>query len=72
MLQPLCARGNGRAPKAPLVVYLHGAGEGKGATQGEGATRAYTGNRVTALSQKQIQRYFGGFAWVLVPQSPTF
>ena len=27
--------------KAPLVVYLHGAGEGKGATQGEGATRAY-------------------------------
>ena len=36
--------------KAPLVVYLHGAGEGKGNTQ----------------------RYFGGFAWVLVPQSPTF
>lgn len=58
--------------KAPLVVYLHGAGEGKGSTQGEGATRAYIGNRVTALSQRQIQRYFGGFAWVLVPQSPTF
>lgn len=58
--------------KAPLIVYLHGAGEGKGATEGEGATRAYIGNRVTALSQKQIQRYFGGFAWVLVPQSPTF
>ena len=58
--------------KAPLVVYLHGAGEGKGSTQGEGATRAYTGNRVTAISQAQIQRYFGGFAWVLVPQSPTF
>ena len=58
--------------KAPLIVYLHGAGEGKGSTQGEGATRAYVGNRVTALSQKQIQRYFGGFAWVLVPQSPTF
>lgn len=58
--------------KAPLVVYLHGAGEGKGATQGEGATRAYIGNRVTAISQAQIQRYFGGFAWVLVPQSPTF
>ena len=53
--------------KAPLVVYLHGAGEGKGATQGEGATRAYIGNRVTAISQAQIQRYFGGFAWVLVP-----
>ena len=58
--------------RAPLVVYLHGAGEGKGATQGEGATRAYIGNRVTAISQAQIQRYFGGFAWVLVPQSPTF
>lgn len=58
--------------KAPLVVYLHGAGEGKGNTQGEGATRAYIGNRVTAISQAQIQRYFGGFAWVLVPQSPTF
>ena len=58
--------------KAPLVVYLHGAGEGKGSTQGEGATRAYIGNRVTAISQAQIQRYFGGFAWVLVPQSPTF
>ena len=54
------------------MVYLHGAGEGKGATQGEGATRAYIGNRVTAISQAQIQRYFGGFAWVLVPQSPTF
>lgn len=58
--------------KAPLIVYLHGAGEGRGETEGEGATRAYVGNRVTALSQKQIQRYFGGFAWVLVPQSPTF
>lgn len=54
------------------MVYLHGAGEGKGTTQGEGATRAYIGNRVTAISQAQIQRYFGGFAWVLVPQSPTF
>ena len=60
------------AQKAPLIVYLHGAGEGRGETEGEGATRAYTGNRVTALSQTQIQRYFGGFAWVLVPQSPTF
>ena len=27
---------------------------------------------MTAISQTQIQRYFGGFAWVLVPQSPTF
>lgn len=58
--------------KAPLVVYLHGAGEGKGQTSGEGPVRAYTGNRVTALSQDPIQGYFGGAAWVLVPQCPTF
>ena len=58
--------------KAPLIVYLHGAGEGRGETSGEGPARAYTGNRVTALSQDPIQGYFGGAAWVLVPQSPTF
>ncbi len=58
--------------KAPLIVYLHGAGEGRGDTSGEGAKRAFTGNRVTALSQDPIQGYFGGAAWVLVPQSPTF
>ncbi len=58
--------------KAPLIVYLHGAGEGRGDTSGEGAKRAFTGNRVTALSQNPIQGYFGGAAWVLVPQSPTF
>ncbi len=60
------------AGKAPLIVYLHGAGEGKGDTVGEGPRRAYTGNRVTALSQNPIQGYFGGGAWVLVPQCPTF
>ena len=58
--------------KAPLIVYLHGAGEGRGETRGEGAVRAYTGNRVTALSQDPIQGYFGGVAWVLAPQCPTF
>ncbi len=58
--------------KAPLIVYLHGAGEGRGQTVGEGPARAYTGNRVTALSQNPIQGYFGGAAWVLVPQCPTF
>ena len=52
---------------APLIVWLHGAGEG-----GDEIGRAYQGNRVTALSQRQIQRYFGGSAWVLVPQCPTF
>ena len=72
LFNPFAPKDTPAIEKAPLIVYLHGAGEGKGTTQGEGATRAYTGNRVTALSQKQIQRYFGGFAWVLVPQSPTF
>lgn len=66
--------------KAALIVYLHGAGEGKGESEDisggplvpEGPSRAYTGNRVTALSQAKIQGYFGGAAWVLVPQCPTF
>ena len=53
--------------QVPLIVWLHGAGEG-----GDEVGRAYQGNRVTALSQRQIQRYFGGSAWVLVPQCPTF
>ncbi|WP_239463212.1 hypothetical protein [Collinsella intestinalis] len=68
--------------KAALIVYLHGAGEGKGESEDggipggplvpEGPARAYTGNRVTALSQSKIQDYFDGAAWVLVPQCPTF
>lgn len=53
--------------RAPLVVWLHGAGEGGG-----DPWRAFAGNRVTALSQPAIQDYFGGDAWVLVPQCPTF
>lgn len=64
--------------KAALIIYLHGAGEGRGTgveggpTVAEGPSRAYTGNRVTALSQNPIQGYFGGAAWVLVPQCPTY
>ena len=53
--------------RAAVIVWLHGAGEG-----GDEVERAYTGNRVTALSQAKIQNYFGGAAWVVVPQSPTF
>ena len=53
--------------KAALIVWLHGAGEG-----GNEVERAYIGNRVTALSQPHIQDFFGGAAWVLVPQAPTF
>ena len=52
--------------KVPLVVWLHGAGEG-----GTLPKIAYTGNRVTAISSPDIQRKLGGAAWVLVPQSPT-
>ncbi len=64
--------------KAALLIYLHGAGEGVGADLPEGVkvpegpSRAYTGNRVTALSHNPIQGYFDGAAWVLVPQCPTF
>lgn len=56
-----------RPGKAPLIIWLHGAGEG-----GEEPELAYTGNRVTVLSQPHIQGLLGGAAWVLVPQSPTF
>lgn len=58
---------NENVEPAPLIVWLHGAGEG-----GDEVGRAYQGNRVTALSQGPIQRSFGGAAWVLVPQCPTF
>ncbi|QWT17212.1 prolyl oligopeptidase family serine peptidase [Collinsella sp. zg1085] len=53
--------------RAALIIWLHGAGEG-----GHEVERAYTGNRVTALSQAPIQTYFDGAAWVLVPQCPSF
>lgn len=57
--------GAGQGP-LPLVVWLHGAGEG-----GNDPLVAYTGNRVTALSSPEVQRKLGGAAWVLVPQCPT-
>ncbi len=57
---------NPTGKKLPLVVWLHGAGEG-----GDNPVVAYTGNRVTALSSPLLQRKLGGAAWVLVPQCPT-
>ena len=51
--------------KRPVIIWLHGAGEG-----GMDPRLAYMGNKVVALSSKKIQKYFGG-AWVLAPQSPT-
>ena len=51
--------------KKPLIVFLHGAGEG-----GYDLPVAWTGNKVTALTEDEIQAYFGG-AFVLVPQCDT-
>ncbi|WP_261301580.1 prolyl oligopeptidase family serine peptidase [Paenibacillus andongensis] len=55
--------GNGRRP---LIIWLHGAGEG-----GQDPTIAYAGNKVVNLASDEIQAKFGG-AFVLVPQTPTF
>lgn len=52
--------------KFPLVIWLHGAGEG-----GTNPTIAYTGNKVVALSAPDIQNKLGGAAYILAPQSPT-
>ncbi len=50
----------------PLLIWLHGAGEG-----GTDPTVAYAANKVTNLASPQIQRLFGG-AYLLVPQTDTF
>jgi predicted peptidase len=50
--------------KHPLVIWLHGAGEG-----GTNPYIALLGNRVTRLASDPIQNIMGG-AYVLVPQSP--
>lgn len=52
--------------KIPLVIWLHGAGEG-----GEDPEIPYTGNKAINLSSEDIQNKLGGAAWVLVPQCPT-
>ncbi len=51
--------------KKALIVFLHGAGEG-----GQDLPIAWSGNKVTALTEEEIQRRFGG-AFVLVPQCDT-
>ena len=50
----------------PLIVWLHGFGEG-----GDDPEVALLGNRVTAFTEEQIQNAFDG-AYVLLPQSPTY
>lgn len=54
--------GSGRRP---LIIWLHGAGEG-----GQDPMVAYAGNKVVGLSSDKVQSYFGG-AYVLAPQVPT-
>jgi predicted peptidase len=51
--------------KRPLIIWLHGAGEG-----GYETDIAYTGNNVVNLSSEKIQSIFSG-AYVLAPQVPT-
>lgn len=52
--------------KNPLVIWLHGGGEG-----GTDPAIALLGNKVTALISDETQKLLGN-AYVLVPQAPTF
>ncbi|ORX48709.1 hypothetical protein BCR36DRAFT_404994 [Piromyces finnis] len=56
--------------KNPLIIWLHGAGEG-----GVDVDIALLGNEVTALARKDIQKYFTTkkqkAAYILVVQTPT-
>ncbi len=52
--------------KKPLVIWLHGQGEG-----GDDVTITLFGNKVTALAADEIQGILGG-AYVLIPQCPTY
>ena len=49
----------------PLIVWLHGGGEG-----GTDATIPLAANKATVFASEEVQAYFGG-AYVLVPQAPT-
>jgi predicted peptidase len=51
--------------KRPLLIWLHGAGEG-----GTDPIIAASGNKVVNLLTEDIQQYLGG-SYVLVPQAPT-
>ncbi len=52
--------------KHPLVIWIHGAGEG-----GTDTTIPLLGNKVTALYGEEFQSIMGG-AYVLTPQTPQF
>jgi predicted esterase len=53
-----------RTSNVPLIIWLHGGGEG-----GTDPSIAVIGNKVTNYASDDIQSYFGG-AYVLVPQCP--
>lgn len=52
--------------KSPLIIWLHGGGEG-----GTDPSIALIANKATNYAADEIQSIFGG-AYVLVPQTPTF
>lgn len=52
--------------KAPLIIWLHGGGEG-----GTDPTIAMMGNKAFNYASPEIQVLFDG-AFVLIPQTPTF
>lgn len=52
--------------KHPLVIWLHGAGEG-----GHDTEIVLLGNKVTALAEDKIQSYFPEGAYILCVQTPT-
>ncbi len=52
--------------KSPLIIWLHGGGEG-----GIDPSVPLMANRAANYASPEMQAYFGG-AYVLVPQSPTF
>jgi predicted peptidase len=52
--------------KNPLVIWLHGMGEG-----GTDPTIAISGNKAANFASEDIQSYFDG-AYVLAPQTPTW
>lgn len=64
--QPGFFHGDPLPGKLPLVVWLHGAGEG------QEPYRTITGNKVVALGEADIQAKLGGAAYVLAPSCPTF
>ncbi|MFN5336255.1 MAG: prolyl oligopeptidase family serine peptidase [Bacteroidota bacterium] len=53
--------------KAPLIIWLHGGGEG-----GADPTIALMGNKAFNYASPEIQVLFGEGAFVLAPQTPTF